>query len=102
METNESKWTIRDLITAVLLSMLMIVVQVILNIVFMANNFMSMVLSTAIIVLVLGIIYVVLVTRVPKRGVTLLFCTMCGIVYLLSGNWYLLPWFILVGLVSEA
>ena len=102
METNEMKWTVRDVITAVLLAMLMIVAQVILNVVMMFNNFVSMVLSTAIIMFFVGIVYVLLLSRVPKRGVTLLYCTMAGIVYLLSGNWYLLPWFIFVGLVSEA
>lgn len=102
MSGKENAWSVRDLITAVLLAMLMIVIQVILNVVFMLNNFVSMVLSTGIIVLVVGAVYPLLISRVPKRGVTLLYCAMTGIAYLLSGNWYLLPWFILVGLVSEA
>ena len=46
--------------------------------------------------------YTLLVTRVAKRGASLAYLTMVGMVYLASGNWYLLPWYVLVGLICEA
>jgi len=48
---QSSRWTVRDVITTVLLSVVMIVIQAALNVIFMFNNFASMVLSTGVIVL---------------------------------------------------
>ena len=42
-ETN--KWSVRDVITTVLLSAVLIVIQLVVNMVCMANDFVSMVLS---------------------------------------------------------
>ena len=42
-ETN--KWSVRDVITTVLLSAVLIVIQLVVNMVCMANDFFSMVLS---------------------------------------------------------
>lgn len=102
MVGNPNRWTIRDVITAIILSVLLIVVQVVLSLVFMLNNFTSMVLSTPLIVLVLGPIYTLLVARVAKHGASLLYFALMGLAYLASGNWYLLPWYLLVGLLCEA
>lgn len=98
---NSAKWTIRDVITTVLMSVLLIVIQVVINVVCMPNDFVSMVLSTPIHVGICGIAYVLMITRVAKRGVTLVYTTMVGVVYLISGNWYLLPWYVLVGVICE-
>ena len=54
MREQSSGWTLRDIITTVLLSVVMVVIQAALNIIFMFNNFASMVLSTGVIVLVLS------------------------------------------------
>lgn len=102
MRKQSSRWTVRDVITTVLLSVVMIVIQAALNVIFMFNNFASMVLSTGVIVLILGPVYALLITRVAKRGASLAYLTMVGMVYLASGNWYLLPWYVLVGLICEA
>ena len=52
MRKQSSRWTVRDVITTVLLSVVMIVIQAALNVIFMFNNFASMVLSTGVIVLI--------------------------------------------------
>ena len=101
MRKQSSRWTVRDVITTVLLSVV-IVIQAALNVIFMFNNFASMVLSTGVIVLILGPVYALLITRVAKRGASLAYLTMVGMVYLASGTWYLLPWYVLVGLICEA
>ena len=44
-ETN--KWSVRDVITTVLLSAVLIVIQLVVNMVCMANDFVSMVLSVS-------------------------------------------------------
>lgn len=98
---NDGRWTIRDVISTVLISMLMIVIQIAINLVCMPNDFVSMVLSTSFSAFACGVVYVLLATRVGKHGCTLIYATMVGIVYLISGNWYLTPWFILVGVISE-
>ena len=46
-------------------------------------------------------VYILMVSRVNKRFVSLASLTILGLVYLLTGNWYLLPYFALLGLLCE-
>ena len=98
---NTNKWSVKDVITTILLSMLLIVVQFVINMLGMVNHFVSMVLSVGITCLLCGPIYFLLVRRVHKRFVSSIYITLLGIVFLFMGNWFLLPYFILVGIVCE-
>ena len=101
MNQQLEKWTIRDVITTVLLSMLLIAIQLIVNLICMANDFVSMVLSIGFTMFICAPIYFLMVSRINKRFVTMIYMTILGIVFLLMGNWYLLPYFILIGLICE-
>lgn len=70
MEKSLSKWFVRDVITSVLLSVLLIVIQLAVTMVTMPNHFISMLLSIGICVLLCGPVYCLLVSRVNKRGVS--------------------------------
>ena len=65
---DNGKWTIKDVISTLLISMLMIVIQFVINLVCMPNDFVSMVLSTAFTAFVCGVVYMLLATRVGKHG----------------------------------
>lgn len=99
---NEMKWTVRDVITTVLLSVLLIVIQLTVNMVCMVNDFVSMVLSVGITMFLCSPIYFLMVSRVRKRFVSLAYLTILGTVFLLMGNWFLLPYFVVIGAVCEA
>lgn len=101
MEQNMNKWSVRDVISTVLLSAVLIVIQVVVTMATMASHFISMVLSVGIITLLCGPVYCLLVSRVGKRGVSLAYMTILGLIYLFMGNWYLLLHFILVGIICE-
>ncbi len=96
-----NKWSVNNVITTVLMSLLLIVIQFVVNMVFMFNEFTSMVLSTGITMLLLAPVYFLMVQRVNKRGVSFVYYSIVGIVYLIMGNWYLLPYMIIVGIVLE-
>lgn len=100
MKTN-AKWSARDVITTVLLSVLLIVIQLAINMICMANHFVSMALSVGITCLVCAPVYFLMVRRVHKRFVSLIYMTLLGIVFLIMGDWFLLPYFVIVGLVCE-
>lgn len=101
-KNNEiNKWKIKDVITTVLLSILLITIQLIINMICMANHFVSMVLSIGFTMLLCGPVYCLLLHRVRKHFVTLTYMTIIGIIFLLMGNWYLLPFFIFVGIICE-
>lgn len=101
-KNNEiNKWKIKDVITTVLLSILLIAIQLIINMICMANHFVSMVLSIGFTMLLCGPVYCLLLHRVRKHFVTLTYMTIIGIIFLLMGNWYLLPFFIFVGIICE-
>lgn len=99
-ETN--KWSVRDVITTVLLSAVLIVIQLVVNMVCMANDFVSMVLSVGITMFLCAPVYMLMVSRIGKRFVTLIYMTILGVIFLLMGNWFLLPYYVLVGILCEA
>ena len=98
---NHNKWKVKDVITTVLMSVLLIVIQLAVNMICMANDFVSMVLSVGLTMLLCGPVYFLMVSRVHKRFVSLVYMTLLGIVFLLMGNWFLLPYFIIIGLICE-
>ena len=67
-ETN--KWSVRDVITTVLLSAVLIVIQLVVNMVCMANDFVSMVLSVGITMFLCAPVYMLMVSRIGKRDAT--------------------------------
>lgn len=97
-----NKWTVKDIITTVLLSAVLIAVQLVVNMVCMANDFVSMVLSVGITMFLCAPIYMLMVSRIRKRFVTLIYMTILGVIFLLMGNWFLLPYYIVVGIICEA
>ena len=98
-ETN--KWSVRDVITTALLSAVLIVIQLVVNMVCMANDFVSMVLSVGITMFLCAPVYMLMVSRIGKRFVTLIYMTILGVIFLLMGNWFLLPYYVLVGILCE-
>ncbi len=96
-----NKWTVNNVITTVLMCVLIIVIQLVVSMICMMNEFVSMVLSTGFSMLLCAPVYFLLVQKVSKRGVSLVLMTMMGIIYLLIGNWYLLPYLMVVGLILE-
>ena len=98
-ETN--KWSVRDVITTVLLSAVLIVIQLVVNMVCMANDFVSMVLSVGITMFLCAPVYMLMVSRIGKRFVTLIYMTLLGVIFLLMGNWFLLPYYVLVGILCD-
>ena len=98
---NTNKWAIKDVITTVLMSVLLIVIQLAVNMLCMANDFISMVLSVGFTMLLCGPVYFLMVSRVHKRFITLVYMTLLGIVFLMMGNWFLLPYFVGIGILCE-
>lgn len=101
MEASK-KWSVKDIITLVLMTVLLIVIQLGVNMLCMVNDFVSMVLSVGITMFACGPVYFLMVNRIRKRFVSLAYMTLLGVVYLMMGNWFLLPWFIMVGAIAEA
>lgn len=95
------QWEIKDVITTVLLSVVLIAIQFIVNMVCMANHFISMTLSIGFTMFLCAPVYCLLLYRVKKHGAIFVYMTMVGFLYLMMGNWYLLPFFILMGAICE-
>ena len=98
---NAKKWSVRDVITVVLMTVLLIVIQLGINMICMVSDFVSMTLSVGITMLICSPVYFLMVSRVHKRFVSLVYMTLLGVVFLIMGNWFLLPWFVLVGMIAE-
>ncbi|MDR2403470.1 MAG: MptD family putative ECF transporter S component [Spirochaetaceae bacterium] len=96
-----NRLSVRDVITTVILSVLLIVMQLVINAVCMLNHFVSMVFTIGILFFACAPVYVLMVRRVAKRFVTLIYLTMVGLMFLIMGNWFLLPYLVIVGLLCE-
>jgi energy-coupling factor transport system substrate-specific component len=96
-----NKLSVKDVITTVILSILLIVVQLIINAVCMFNYFFSMVFTIGISCFVCAPIYVLMVRRAAKRLVSLIYMTLLGLVFLIMGDWFLLPYFFIIGVLCE-
>ena len=59
---EKKKWTVKDVITTVLLSAVLIVIQFVVNMVCMANDFVSMVLSVGITMFLCAPVYMLTVS----------------------------------------
>lgn len=97
-----NKWSVKDVITTVLLTLVLIVIQLVINMICMVNDFLSMVFSVGISMFLCAPVYILMVSRVHKRFVSLVYMTILGVVFLLMGNWYLLPYYMAVGAICEA
>ena len=71
--SQTKKWTVKDVITTVLLSVLLILIQLVVNMVCMVNDFVSMVLSVGFTMLLCAPIYFLMVSRVRQRGVSFVY-----------------------------
>lgn len=96
-----NKLSVKDVITTVILSVLLIVIQLVINAVCMLNHFISMVFTIGIICFVCAPVYVLMVRRVAKRFVTLIYLIMVGLMYLIMGDWFLLPYLVTIGVLCE-
>ena len=67
---------------------MLIVIQLVVNMVCMANDFVSMVLSVGITMFLCAPVYMLMVSRIGKRFVTLIYMTILGVIFLLMGNWF--------------
>ena len=76
-----NKWTVKDVITTVLLTVLLIVIQMVVNMVCMVNDFVSMVLSVGFTMLLCAPVYFLMVSRIHKRFVSLIYMTILGCVF---------------------
>ena len=70
---EKKKWTVRDVITTVLLSAVLLVIQLVVHMVCMANDFVSIVLSVGITMFLCAPVYMLMVSRIGKRFVCLLY-----------------------------
>lgn len=68
----------------------------------MTNHFVSMVLSVGFTMFLCAPVYYLLLCRVRKHFVILVYMSIVGMIYMLMGNWYLLPYFVAVGMICEA
>ena len=85
MKTN-NKWTVKDVITTVLLTVLLIGIHFVVITVSMVNQFFNCVLSPGVSMFFSAPVYMLMVSRVNKRFVSLASLTILGLVYLLTGN----------------
>lgn len=95
MKTN-NKWTVKDVITTVLLTVLLIGIHFVVITVSMVNQFFNCVLSPGVSMFFSAPVYMLMVSRVNKRFVSLTYLTILGVFFCRQATY-----FVLVGLLCE-
>lgn len=98
---NQTKWGAKDVISVILFSMLLMVVQLAITTICMVNIVVSAVFSFAFIGLICAPIYFLMVSKINKRYVTFIYCFLLGLIYFFMGHWSTIFLFILMGIISE-
>lgn len=98
---NTQKWGAKDVISVILFSMLLMVVQLAITTVCMVNIVLSAVFSFAIIGLICAPIYFLMVSKINKHYVTFIYCVLLGLIYFFMGHWSTILLFLFMGIVSE-
>ena len=98
---NTQKWGAKDVISVILFSMLLMIIQLIITTVCMVNIVLSAVFSFAIIGLICAPIYFLMVSKINKHYVTFIYCVLLGLIYFFMGHWSTIFLFLFMGIVSE-
>lgn len=99
---NQEKWGAKDVISVVLFSLILIVVQFAISTITTVNMFTSAVLSFALMALFAAPIYFLMVSKINKRGVSMVYLLMLGSLYFFMGHWSTIFWFLFIGVLCEA
>lgn len=91
----------RDIILIALLSALSIVIQLVSGIPFMAVPQLMMFISVAIIMLVCGPIYVLLMSKAPRRGAAFLYVAVLALYFLVIGQVFIAVAFLVCAILCE-
>lgn len=96
----ETKLSSRDLITIGILNTIMFVVMILVGIPMGAIP-ITYPFYTAVVALINGVVFVLLMVRVPKKGTMLITCTFQGILFLINGGFLVMLPCIVAGLIAE-
>lgn len=92
---------VRDLITIVILSVIMLIIQFVVGLITAFNVFVSLVISSAIICFLNATAFLLMSARVKKRGPFLIYTLLMGVVHVIMGYWFLFPILLAIGLIGE-
>ncbi len=95
------KLTVKDLVTIAIISVLYLLIRYAIAMIIMPSVQAFMIASGAIDMLLCAPLYMVMANRVAKRGVFVIYATLVGVVDGLMGYLFLIPYFILAGIICE-
>lgn len=96
-----NKFTVREIVTVVILSVLIVLLQLVVNGVAMVNTFFSLVLSSGIICFLSAPIYVLMIKKIKKPFVTSIYTGILALVYLIMGYWFISIYLVIIGFICE-
>jgi energy-coupling factor transport system substrate-specific component len=96
------RWGVKEVVTAVLFSALIIVIQISIAAISTINIDVSMVASTAISSFAVAPLYFLMIMRVNRFGTTIFLAGLTSLAFCLMGNyWYMIPFYFAGGLIIE-
>lgn len=95
------KMTVKDIITIVILSVLMIVLSHGIGAVLSFSLFTTLVIAPGVVSLILAPLFMLMAVRIAKRGLFLIYTILTGLPFLFTGYWFVTLYIIIVGLLGE-
>lgn len=102
-KAHSGKWGVREVVTAVLMSVLTILLMFTGSTFTLVNNNLAMVLSGGAAVLLAAPVFMLMVQRVDRLGTATVFTTLCSLIFCVIGNFvYMIPFYIVGGVLIDA
>lgn len=101
MTYQSQRLTVKDLVLIGILSIVIRVLTMIAALPLMPIMAISYPFMAGVCVLVTAPVYLLMASKVNKRGVMLLFCAVMGLSYILMGYVYMLPYMLVAGIICE-
>lgn len=99
---KERKWIgFKDVIVIALLTALSIVIQLATAMPFAASPQLMMFVSVAILMVISGPVYMLMMSKAPRMGAAFLYAAIQGIYYIILGQWMIGVVFLVGGIISE-
>jgi energy-coupling factor transport system substrate-specific component len=101
-EHENRSWGIKEVITTILFSVLIIVLMFMASGLTMLNVDFGLIFSTAIACFIAGPVFVLMTLRVRKFGSTIFLAVVTALVFCLAGNyWYMIPFYLALGVLVD-
>lgn len=100
--SSKTRWGIKEVVTTVLFSVLIIIIQFTASSLAMVNTDLGLVAGSAVACFLAGPVFVLMTLCVRKFGTSIFLAVLTSLVFCLAGNyWFMVPFYLALGIIVD-